>query len=207
MEYNLIPAQDVIDKTAAALKANNIETIIVNNGAEAKQKALELLPAGAEVMNMTSVTVDTIGLTQEINESGKYNTIRSKFEKMDKATQGSEMRKLGAGPDWAIGSVHAVTQDGHAIIASATGSQLPAYAYGAGNVIWIVGAQKIVENVEAGMKRIYNYTLELEAVRARKAYNIPADKPGSAVNKLLIFNKEYMPGRVTMILVKEVLGF
>jgi hypothetical protein len=122
---------------------------------------------------------------------------------MDRKTQGSEMQKLGAAPDWVVGSVNAVTQDGHVLIASNTGSQIPAYAFGSGRVIWIVGAQKIVKDVETGTRRIYEHVLPLESDRAKKAYGVP----GSAVNKLLIFNREAQPGRVTMILVNEVLGY
>ena len=123
--------------------------------------------------------------------------------KLDKKTEGSKMQKLGAAPDWVVGSVHAVTQDGHVLIASNTGSQLPAYAYGSGRVIWIVGAQKIVKDIDEGTRRVYEYVLPLESERAKKAYGAP----GSAVNKLLVFNREAQPGRVTMIIVNEVLGY
>ncbi len=99
--------------------------------------------------------------------------------------------------------MHAVTEDGKVLIASNSGSQLPAYAYGSGHVIWVVGAQKIVKNLDEGIKRIYEHSLPLESERARKAYGVP----GSAVNKLLIINKEIIPGRITMILTKEKLGF
>ena len=191
-----------IERTVSALKANGIDALVAENGDEAKRKILELLPAGAEVMDMTSTTLDTIGISKEIQDSGKFNSVRKKLFSMDRKTQSSEMRKIGSAPDWAIGSVHAVTEDGNVLIASASGSQLPAYAFGAAHVIWVVGIQKIVKNIEEGMKRIYEYSLPLESERARKAYGVP----GSSVNKLLITNKE-MPGRITLIFVKENLGF
>jgi acyl-CoA hydrolase len=115
----------------------------------------------------------------------------------------SEKRKLGNGPDYAVGSVHAVTEDGKILIASNTGSQLPAYAYGAGKVVWVVGTHKITKDLDAGMKRIYDYVLPLESVRANKAYGVP----GSFVSKLLIINKEVSPGSLIIIFVPEVLGF
>ena len=190
----------VIKKTVSALKANGMEASVVENGEDARKKVFEILPENAEVMVMSSVTLDTIGVSKGI-ESAKFNSVRKKL--MDTATQGVEKRKLGAAPEWTIGSAHAVTEDGHVLIASNTGSQLPAYAYGAGNVIWVVGTQKIVKNTEEGIKRIYEHSLPLESERARKAYGVP----GSAVNKLLIVNKETIQGRITMILVKEKLGF
>ncbi len=203
MHYQTIPSQEIIEKTAKALQANGIAVVIAENRAEAKKKALELLPQNAEVMNMTSVTLDTIGVAKIINESPEYNSVRNKLMAMKRETQGVEMQKLGAAPEWAVGSVHAVTEDGHVLIASNSGSQLPGYVYGSAHVIWVVGAQKIVKDTDSGIKRIYDYTLPLESERAHKAYGVP----GSAVNKLVIINKEVTPNRLTMILVKEVLGF
>jgi hypothetical protein len=112
------------------------------------------------------------------------------------------MQRLGAAPEWTIGSVHALTEDGHVLVASATGSQLPAYAYGADHVIWVVGAQKIVKNTEDGVQRIREYTLPLEDARARKTYGM-----GSAINNLLIINATRAAGRLNVIIVKEKLGF
>jgi len=200
--FGELASDESIQKTKEALEKNGIAVLIVENGLEAKEKALEIIPAGAEIMNMSSVTVDSIGLAKEILESGKYNAVKNTFKTMDPKTQGLEMKKLGATPEWAVGSVHAVTEDGKVVVVSATGSQLPAYAYGSGHVIWIVGAQKIVKDLDEGIKRVYEYVLPLENERAQKAYG-----QNSSVNKLLIFNKEGTPGRITMIIVKEKLGF
>lgn len=203
-KFGKLADQSIIEKTAKALTANGIETIIAENGEEAKKKALEILPEGKEVMTMTSVTLDTIGLSEEINKKdSKYKPLRDRFYAMDKATQAQDMKKLGSAPEYVIGSVHAVTEDGQILVASSTGSQLPAYAYGAINVVWVVGGQKIVRNLEEGLKRIYEYVLPLESERARKAYGVP----GSSVNKILIVNKEVQSGRIKLILVKEKLGF
>lgn len=203
-KWTRLPTKETIDETIAALKANGINTFNVLDGKKAKEEVLKLIPEGAEVMNMTSVTLDTIGLPYEINESGKYNSIRNKLNNMDRATQGLEMQKLGAGSAWVIGSVHAVTEDGYVIIASNTGSQLAAYVADAAHVIWVVGAQKIVKNTDEGIRRIYEYVLPLESDRINKAYNLTT---GSYVSKLLIINREIKPQRLTLILVNERLGF
>ncbi len=200
--WNTVANTATIEKTAAALKEHGIDVIVVENNEEAKKKALELVPQKAEVMTMTSETLRETGLEQEINNSGNYDTIKAKLALMDRTTQNSQMQKLGAAADYSIGSVHAVTEDGKVVIASNSGSQLPGYAYGSSHVIWVVGAQKIVKNLDEGIKRIYEYVLPLESERAHKAYGVD----GSFVSKLLIFNKE-RPGRITMILVKQPLGF
>ena len=194
-KWNQLASKEVIDRTMEALKANGITAKLVENGQEAKEEVLKLIPEGAEVMTMTSVTLDKVGIL--------YDSVRNKLNSMNRETQNLEMQKLGAAPEYAIGSVHAVTEDGHVLIASNTGSQLPAYVYGSSHVIWVVGAQKIVKNTDEGIKRIYEHSLPLESERAKKAYGVP----GSAVNKVLIINKEVQPGRIKLILVKEKLGF
>lgn len=210
-KWDKLADEQTIQNTVKALERSGIEVIVVNSGKEAKKKALEFIPEGSKVMTMTSVTLDTIGLSEEINKQSfsanksdrKFKPIRDKLYAMDRNTQVQEMNRLGAAPEFAVGSVHAITEDGHVLIATNTGSQLPAYSFGALHVIWVVGAQKIVKDTNEGIKRIYEHSLPLESERAKKVYGVP----GSAVNKILIVNKEVQPGRVKLILVKEKLGF
>jgi hypothetical protein len=98
--------------------------------------------------------------------------------------------------------VHALTEGGSLLIASASGSQLGPLVSGAARVILVIGAQKIVGDVATGMRRIYEYCYPLEDARARRAYGVP-----SGVNNILIINKAVTPGRVTAIIVNERLGF
>lgn len=201
-KWTKLADRQTINKTIEALKANGINADFVENGQKAKEEVLRIIPEGSEVMTMSSTTLQSLGLVEEIDQSGKYDAVKPKLMKMDRDTQGAKMQKMGAAPEWAIGSVHAITDNGQVMIASNSGSQLPAYAYGAAHVIWVVGAQKIVKNIDEGMKRIYEHCLPLEDERAKKAYGV-----GSGVSKLLIINKEKTPGRLTLILVEEELGF
>ena len=148
MQWDTLANEESLKKTIEALKNAGMDSVVVQTSEEAKKKALALLPKNAEVMQMTSVTLDAIGVSQEINESGDYDSVRNKLNKLDRATQGAEMQKLGAAPQWTIGSANAITEDGKVIIASNTGSQLSAYVYGSAHVIWIVGTQKIVKNLD-----------------------------------------------------------
>lgn len=206
MNWDKIANQETIDKAVEALKAANVTAVVVDTAADAKAKVIELLPKDAEVMTMTSVTLTDTGIESEINQSGNYNSVRNKLNTMNRETQHREMQITGAAPEWAVGSIHAVTEDGKVVIASNTGSQLPAYVYGADHVIWVVGAQKIVKNLDEAMKRIYDYVLPLETKRARKAYGLD-ENFHSNVSKVVILNKEIKPKRITMVLVKEPLGF
>ncbi len=201
-KYGQLANEEAIQRTVKALRSNNFKVEVVKNSEEAKNKVLQLLPQGAEVFTMTSQTLEAIGVDKEINESGKYNATRPKLFAMDRNTQAREMAKIGAAPDWVVASVHAATEDGHLLIASNSGSQLSSEVYAGGRVIFVVGTQKIVTDTQEGIKRIYEYPLPLEDERARKAYGMP-----SSVNKILIINKEVMPERITVILVKEKLGF
>jgi L-lactate utilization protein LutB len=200
--YDKPVSMEEVNAAAAALKSNGINSYIATSIDDAKKKVFELIPPGAQIMTMTSVTLDTLGLAKELNESGNYNPVRTKL--MDPAVSGREKKMLGAAPEYVIGSVHAVSQEGKVYIASNTGSQLAAYVYGADHVVWVVGTQKIVKDDADARKRIYEYVLPQESVRANKAYNITT---GSFVSKLLTVNREITPNRITIVFVPEVLGF
>lgn len=203
MNYKQIPNQSVINKTIESLKSNGMTARVVANSDEARAAVLDLLPKGSPVMTMTSETLREIGVEQIINEGSEYVSLKNKLFSMDRATQNHEMQSLGTAPEYVVGSVHAITENGEIIVASNTGSQLPAYAYGAEHVIWVVGAQKIVSTLELGLKRLKEYVLPLESERAKKAYGAP----GSNISKLLIVNKEVNPGRINIIIVNEELGY
>lgn len=207
MNFDQLASKDRVEKTKAALEKNGITVILAENGEAAKAKALELIPKGAEVMNMTSATLETIGLVKELNESGNYDAVRPKLMAlMGDKSKAREQKRLGAAPEYAVGSVHAITEDGKVFVASNTGSQLGAYIYGSDHVIWVAGTQKIVSDEAMAIKRIWEHSLPLESARARKAYNLP-ETFNSSPRKIAEFNSEGTAGRITLILVNEVLGF
>jgi hypothetical protein len=202
-KWNHSASNKSIQKTVNALKVNGISTIVVDSLEQAKKTVLDLIPEKSEVMTNTSVTLDESGISQVINESGKYDAVKPKLYSLKRETDSNLMQKLGAGPDFVLGSVHAITEDGKVIIASNSGSNLPNNAYGAGRVIWVAGSQKIVKDLDTGIKRLYEHTLPLESERAKKAYGVA----GSFVSKMLIFNREPNPDRITLVLVKSPVGY
>lgn len=201
-KYAQLASDEQIERTRQALESNGIRTVVVENRQEARKKLLELLPEKAEVFLGSSVTLQELGVSEDIDHSGRYDSVRVRLAKMDRATQGREMVKMGAVPEYMVGSVHAVTESGSVLIASNTGSQLAGYAASAAHVIWVVGTQKIVSTLEEGFRRIENYCLPLEDERALQVYGMHSN-----ISKILIVHREVMPGRTTMILVKEKLGF
>jgi hypothetical protein len=201
-EFAGMAGDEQIRKTAQALEARGIHTLVAENGEQARRMFFELVPEGAEVFLGASVTLEQLGIKDEIDSSGRFDALRPRMFAMDRSTQAREIRKLGSGPEYAAGSVQAVTEDGSVIIASKSGSQLGPYVSGAGKVIWVVGAQKIVKDLSKSMQRLHEYSLPLEEVNAQQRYNM-----GTALNKILIINGEIRPGRITMIIVKEKIGF
>ena len=201
-EYAKQATDEKIERTSKALEANGIQTLIADTGADAKRLFLELIPEGSEVFLSSSVTLEQLGIVADVDQSGKFDAVRPRMYAMNRETQGREIRKLISAPDFAAGSVHAVTEDGHVLIASASGSQLGPYASGAGRVIWVVGAQKIVKDLNDGLRRLNEHVVPLEEEHMQQLYKV-----GTAVNEMLIVNRATRPGRITMILVKEELGF
>ena len=201
-EFAVLASDQRIDAAAEALERNGIRALVVDTGQEARLRVRELLADGAEVFNNTSRTLESIGVAEDIERSGRYQAIRLRLYQMDREMQGREMRVLAAAPEYVVGSVHAVTDGGSLLIASASGSQLGPLVSGAAHVILVIGGQKIVADLETGLRRIREYSYPLEDERARRVYGVP-----SGVNNVLIINRVLVPQRVTAILVKEKLGF
>ena len=191
-----------LERAAAALTANGFTVEVLEDAATARARIADLIPEGASVFTAASETLRLSGIEADISESGRYDAIRPRAVAMDRATQADEIRRLIATPDFALGSVAAVTETGSLVVASASGSQLPSYAGGAAKAIWIVGAQKLVPDLSTALRRVDEHALPLENVRALEVYGVP-----SSVNRLLIINAEHQPGRSTVLLLREAIGF
>src|SRR6266576_3940181 len=197
------PAEDArVVRTAAALEANGISVLRAADASDARRIVLDLIPAGSQVHHGASQSLATAGITEAIEKSGRFDPVRPRIWSMDRKTQGDEIRRLTSSPDVMLGSVHAITETGSLVIASMGGSQLGPYVSGTGRVILVVGTQKIVSDLDEAMQRVYDYAFPLEDARAQAEYGIH-----SAVNKVLIINREIAPGRITVVFVDEVLGF
>jgi hypothetical protein len=191
-----------LERVAAALTANNFAVEILDDAAAARTRIKDLIPEGASVFTGASETLRLSGIEEDINTSGRYDAVRQRCLAMDRATQLAEIWRLMSTPDVIVGSVHAVTETGSLVIASASGSQLPGYVGGAARAIWIAGAQKVVPDLPTALRRIEDHCLPLENDRAMTVYGKP-----SALNRLLILNAEPEPGRGTVLLLREAIGF
>jgi len=189
-----------LETLAERLRERNFEVLIVQNGEEARAEVMKRLPAGAVVHSGKSKTLEDAGVVDELMESETHDFVRKRTLKMDRVTQRDEMRKAGAAPDVMVNSVHAVTETGQLVITSATGSQIGPIASGAGKLILVIGSQKIVPDLDTAFRRITEYIVPYEEARLGVA-------PGVAkIARTLILEREYAPGRATIILVREPIG-
>ena len=195
-------SHEQIDGTARALAAHGFNVEVVDDAPAARVRVAALLPDGAAVFTGASETLRLSGIESDINDSGRFVAIKPRIRELDQVTHADEIRRLRTTPDYVLGSVSAVTEDGALIAVSASGSQLPAYAGGAAKMILVVGAQKIVPDLRTALQRIETYALPLEDARARATYG-----QSSAANKLLIINAEPFPGRTTVLLVRQAIGY
>ncbi|MGA7922760.1 MAG: LUD domain-containing protein [Thermoplasmata archaeon] len=200
--FRQLPSREQLEKTVESLRRNGLTVYVEPTAADALSRFQAIVPEGAEVFTGTSRSLEETGIAELVDKSWKYRSLRAKLATMDRNNQMREMVKLGATPEYIAGSVHAVTEQGQAVIASATGSQLGPYSASAGKVVWVVGTQKIVRDLEEAFQRIREYAFVREDERAQKAYG-----KGSSISKLLIVQKELTPDRITVIFVPAVLGF
>ena len=199
--FTTLPDEEALASAVTALEEHGFSVEVVDDLDAARQAVLARIPHGSSVMTNTSVTLAETGIADAINDDGPYNSARNRMFALDFATQAQQMKAIGGQPDYALGSVHAVTRDGTLVIASASGSQLASYAWGAANVIFVVGAQKLVPTLEAAHERIYQHSLVLEDARAIAAYG-----QHSSVGKVLEIHQE-LPGRIHIVLIRQVVGF
>ena len=200
--FTTLPDENTLQATVVALEEHGFSVEVVSDLDAANKAVLARIPAGSSVMTNASVTLTEAGLADAINDGGgQWESARNKMFALDFATQAQQMKAIGGQPDYALGSVHAITRDGTLVIASASGSQLASYAWGAANVIFVVGAQKLVPTLAAAHERIYQHSLPLEDARAQVAYG-----QHSQVGKILEVHTE-LPGRIHIVLIRQQVGY
>ncbi len=200
--FTALPDENDLQATVVALEEHGFSVDIADDLDAARQAVLARIPEGSSVMTNASVTLAETGIADAINDrDGRWESARNKMFALDFATQAQEMKAIGGQPDYALGSVHAVTADGTLVIASASGSQLASYVWGAANVIFVVGAHKLVPSLQAAHERIYQHSLPLEDARAQAAYG-----QHSQVAKILEIHQE-LPGRIHLVLIRQQVGF
>ena len=197
------PADEAaILRTVAALQSRNVEAVVAENGDDARQKLIAMIPDGAEVFKSTSETLDTIGYSDYFNQTDRYKSLNREMAAETDREQQRELRRLASVAEYYIGSVHAVAETGEVIVASGSGSQLGAYVYGAKQVVWVVGVQKICPSLTEAIARVRGFSVERHHQWAEES-----GRTAGPMGKLMIFENEQAPGRIRMVLIKEAVGW
>ena len=199
--FTVLPDERTLAKTVVALEEHGFGAEVVDDLDAARERVLARIDDGSSVMTNPSVTLQETGIAQAIDHGDAYDPGGPKVVALDRATQMQEIKAIMVLPDFALGSVHAITREGTLVIASALGSQLASYAWGAAKVIFVVGAQKLVPDLDAAHERIYEHSFKLEDARALEAYG-----KNSRVGKILEIHEED-PDRIHVVLIRAVVGF
>lgn len=194
--------QAAIDRTVAGLKSRNVDAVVAENGTEALQILIDMIPDGAEVFKSTSETLDTIGYSDYIRETDRYRNLYMEVSAETDRDRQRELRRLANVAEYYVGSVHAIAETGEVIVASGSGSQLGAYVFDARNVIWVAGVQKICPTFDDALARVRGFSLE-----RHHDWATAQGRPAAPMGKLMIFENEQNPDRIRMVLIKESLGW
>ncbi|HEX3001452.1 MAG TPA: lactate utilization protein [Methanoregula sp.] len=202
-KWNTIPSPDVVSRTERAIEARGIRVIKARGRDDALAKVKEIIPPGAEIMTGSSTTLIEIGL-EDFIRSGKagWKSLHTAITSENDDQKRAELRRKSVTADYFISGANAIAQTGEIVSCDASGSRVGAWPFAAGHLVLVVGINKIVPDVGTAMKRIQEYTFLLENARAMRAYGTP-----SAFGKWVILAQEKIPGRITVVLVEEALGY
>lgn len=204
MAYDVLASEERVDRTRAALVERGIQVELVTDGAAALKRIEEIIPIGASVSSGGSATLRQIGFEDKLKSGAHaWDNLKAKIVAAENPVEQTRLRREASLADYFLGSVHAIAETGELVFASGTGSQLPAYAFSSGHIIWVAGTQKIVPTLDEAIKRVREYCWAKE-----DAYWKSQGAPGSIIGKLLIFEREFahLQREVRLILVNEVLG-
>ena len=198
----LVVDEPAIRRTVEGLKERNVAAMVAENGEEARQMLIDLIPDGAEVFKSTSETLDTIGYSDYIRETDRYKNLYLEISEEPDRERQRELRRRASVAEYYVGSVHAIAETGEVIVASGSGSQLGAYVYGAKTVIWVAGVQKICPTFEDALARVRGFSVE-----RHHEWATSQGRAAAPMGKLMIFENEQNPDRLKMVLIKESLGW
>lgn len=202
-KWNTIPSPEVVEKTVHEIERRGIHVILLQSGEEALSVLKRIIPPGAEVMTGSSTTLIEIGYEEYISQGQSgWKLVHAGITAENDDRKRAELRRKSVAADYFISGANAIASTGEIVACDASGSRVGAWPFAAGHLILVVGINKIVPTLEDGLNRIRQYAYRLENIRAQKAYGTP-----SMIGKCVILAHEKNEGRITLILVKEALGY
>ncbi|MFB6174392.1 MAG: lactate utilization protein [Candidatus Nanohalobium sp.] len=201
-KYDSRPSQEKLEETVRNLENNNFDVKVVEDREEALEAVKDEIEDEASVMTGHSTTLEEIGFIDYLNTGGhSWKNLYGKVFSIDDDEERNRQRRKAQASDYFLGSLNAIASTGELVAADRSGSRVGAYPFAAENLVLVSGTNKITEDLEAARERLWKYAYRLENERAKAEYGAE-----SAVAKELTFRQD-SPGRTTLILVKETLGF
>jgi len=200
--FNSLPTDDKLSQVVANLQSRGFVVSVVDTKAQALEALKSILPKGTDVHTGSSTTLNQIGAIEWIQNNSEINYWSPKIWAENDPVKRREIRMNAASASYVLGSVNAITEDGKLVAVDATGSRVGSYLFTAENLVIVSGTNKIVPTLDDAFARIKEFVFPKEDERAKQAYG-----NGSGMNKWIIIEREVMPNRVQVILVKEELGF
>ena len=200
-------AETIIKK----LKLRKMEGYYADTMDEAAQKVLELLgPGSKSVCYGGSMTLDNSDIKAKIKEAGHDLIIRENA-KTDEEIK--ELKSKMINSDVFLMSTNAITLDGELINIDGRGNRVSYLIYGPDRVFVIAGMNKVVKDVDEGISRTRNIASPANTVRLNR--DTPCAKAGRCGDclenticcQIVITRCSMIPGRITVILVGEELGY
>ncbi len=203
MDWNKLPDEASINRVMAGLKERGFNPLIFPDRAAALARLKQLIPAGSDVMTGSSTTLEEIGFTEYLrSREHPWKNWKDMIYAEKEAERQLALRRQATTAGYFLGSVQVLTESGEALGVDATGSRQGGYVYAAAKVIWVVGINKIVPDMAAAFRRLREHCVPLENERIRQTGGA-----GTTVGKIVLYERESLPGRVTTLLIREKLGF
>ena len=201
--WNRVPDEATIKRTAEAVEARNIGVILVDSAEDALRAVIDLLPEGAEVMNGYSTTLVEMGFDRVLKENPKgWRDYHAVVTAENDEKKRHALRRKSVAADYFLSGVQAIAESGEIVGCDKTGSRMGAWPHAAAHLVLVSGTNKIVPTVDDALRRCREYCLPLENQRSQHVYGM-----GSYIGKHVILDKEDADGRITLVLIKERLGY
>ena len=212
MNENITKRHELLaKKVIAGLESRNMSGYYAADKEEALKKALELIPEGSSVTMGGAMSAHEIGLVEAV-KNGNYNFIDRETAATPEEKRAAMLKGYDA--DVFLVSANAMTEDGVIVNIDGNSNRVSMIAQGPKKVVFIVGMNKICDDIDGAMKRARNVAAPINAQRF--GLNTPCAKTGSCMNckspdticcQFLITRFSRHKDRIHVILVNDNLGF
>ncbi len=199
-------------KMVKAMERRHFEACYCATAEEAKARVNELIPDGASVTWGGTMTVRDMGIPEMLKQRGTLDVWDR--DAVETAEEKQEMYLRAFRADYYLSSANAVSEDGVIVNIDGNGNRVAAITWGPQHVIFVIGMNKVAQDVEAALKRARSTASPINAARFDIQTPCQVDgqchncnSPQSICNYIHFLRNSSKPGRIIVILVGESLGY